>query len=88
MRLCCSCNKATVAIGLYLKYVNCRFPLIVLCMSVCLLSDLLHLQLQIREEWELEQKKQQEAEEEERRKEAERLKKQVCFYLIFICDLF
>jgi hypothetical protein len=57
-------------------------------MSVCLFSDLLQLQLQIREEWELEQKKQQEAEEEERRKEAEKLKKQVCIYCIFICDLF
>ena len=49
---------------------------------------LLQLQLQIREEWELEQKKQQEAEEEERGKEAERLKKQVCIYFIFICGLF
>jgi phage terminase Nu1 subunit (DNA packaging protein) len=55
---------------------------------VCLLSDLLQLQLQIREEWELEQKKQKETEEEERRKEAERLKKQVCIYFIFVCDLF
>jgi hypothetical protein len=52
------------------------------------LSDLLHLQLQIREEWELEQKKQQEAEEEERRKEDERVKKQVCVYFMFIRDLF
>ena len=58
-----------------------------MCLYVCYL-DLLRLQLQIREEWELEQKKQQEAEEEERRKEAERLKKQVCIYFVFICDLF
>jgi hypothetical protein len=52
------------------------------------LSELFQLQLQIREEWELEQKKQKEAEEEERRKEAEKLKKQVGVYFLFICDSF
>lgn len=68
---------------LYYKF-QCEFPPIVLFAFWGFACSLFKLQVQIREEWELEQKRQKEVEEAEKRKEAEKLKKQVCCPFMYV----